>query len=840
MSSYYGSGSYARLLRIKGYMPEQTFTVSFDANGGTGAPSSQTASDGSTITLSTTVPTRSGYTFLGWSTSSSATSTSYFPGSLYEVTGDTTLYAVWSNVTNWTSWSDWSTTSSSAKTYRQVEIKQQYGYYHYVLTWSDIVGAYPINNTTMMSNGYNSATEKYHEHWSDVKLSTDTTGRLVYQVNGESKLYDKYPNNCCTLSGAPTISSINHLYSMDTTRTLYRTRTAQYLVSYNANGGSGAPSAQTKVYGTNLTLSSTIPTREGYTFKGWATSASGSVAYAAGATYSANSAVTLYAVWEAKAPGKPELSISWDSYDSYGLVKIKWNEVSNVTEYLVDVYNLSSDSYLVSNGVVDLNCYYLDFYPKGSYKARVFAVNYIDDNEYKTASDWIYFDVEREITITYNANGGVGAPTKQTRETYNFAISTKSPTRTGYTFKGWSTSADGEVEYLGGENYYLTSSLVLYAVWQPNTYTVKYNANGGTGAPSAQTKVYGTNLNLSSTIPTRTGYSFKGWAESSDATAAQYQPGGYYYDESDVTLYAVWKSNYVDAQSLVFGEHKTTLEVGETDTVTVSVLPSDADWENMYFQSYDSDIVELTWIENENAFKVTALAPGSTEITVGLLNTSESSIEESYSVTVTNEEAEEDVKAFYTIGDASGRAGDMIEVAVSFKTEEAFKALGVAAISYDEDVLEFEGATISNDIRNVTMAQNFDQTNMTFVAAASEEIAGFDGELFVLKFSIKQNAAVGTYGISAQVNTTCGNISIKSWVDSGKVVVYEQITGDINLDDNVSSDDAIALLQNILFPALYPVEYAGSVDFNKDGSVNSDDAVRLLQFALFPTLYPID
>lgn len=75
---------------------------------------------------------------------------------------------------------------------------------------------------------------------------------------------------------------------------------ATYSVKYNANGGSGAPSTQTKTYGTNLTLSSTKPTRTGYTFKGWGTSASAtSVAYAAGATYSTNAAITLYAIWTA-------------------------------------------------------------------------------------------------------------------------------------------------------------------------------------------------------------------------------------------------------------------------------------------------------------------------------------------------------------------------------------------------------------------------------------------------------------------------------------------------------------------------------------------------------------
>ena len=80
-----------------------------------------------------------------------------------------------------------------------------------------------------------------------------------------------------------------------------------YQVSYNANGGSGAPAAQTKRYTANLTLSSTKPTRSGYIFKGWATSASGAVLYQPGGTYSNNAAVTLYAVWEV-AYKKPTIS----------------------------------------------------------------------------------------------------------------------------------------------------------------------------------------------------------------------------------------------------------------------------------------------------------------------------------------------------------------------------------------------------------------------------------------------------------------------------------------------------------------------------------------------------
>ena len=76
---------------------------------------------------------------------------------------------------------------------------------------------------------------------------------------------------------------------------------------------------------------------------------------------------------------------------------------------------------------------------------------------------------------------------------------------------------------------------------QPTTYTVSYNANGGSGAPSAQTKTKDISLTLSTTRPTRAGYNFLGWATSSSATSAQYQPGSTYTANANITLYAVWE-----------------------------------------------------------------------------------------------------------------------------------------------------------------------------------------------------------------------------------------------------------------------------------------------------------
>ena len=148
--------------------------------------------------------------------------------------------------------------------------------------------------------------------------------------------------------------------------------------------------------------------------------------------------------------------------------------------------------------------------------------------------------------VSYNENGGTGAPDNQTKWGYQtLTLSSTKPTRTGYSFQGWATSADGDVAYKPGANYTANAPVTLYAVWKADTYTVTYDDNGGTGAPSKQTKTYGVTLKLSTTIPKRTNYNFLGWATTKTATTAQYSAGDNYTVNKAVTLYAVWELAYV-------------------------------------------------------------------------------------------------------------------------------------------------------------------------------------------------------------------------------------------------------------------------------------------------------
>lgn len=86
---------------------------------------------------------------------------------------------------------------------------------------------------------------------------------------------------------------------------------------------------------------------------------------------------------------------------------------------------------------------------------------------------------------------------------------------------------------------YATTTVTVPAVARP-TYTVSYNANGGSGAPSNQTKQHDITLTLSSVKPTRSGYKFAGWGTSATDTGVKYAAGGQYTGNASITLYAIW------------------------------------------------------------------------------------------------------------------------------------------------------------------------------------------------------------------------------------------------------------------------------------------------------------
>ena len=171
------------------------------------------------------------------------------------------------------------------------------------------------------------------------------------------------------------------------------------------------------------------------------------------------------------------------------------------------------------------------------------GAEYTDDDDVTLFAQWKKVN---QYTITYNANNGSNAPDSQIKtEDVPLVLTTAIPTRNGFEFVGWNTQADGNgTSYQPGDKYTANSNITLYAKWV-QIFTVSYNANGGSNAPSAQTKKYGETLTLSSQKPKRTGYTFNGWYLNSGGTGTAYQPGGNYTTNANATLYAKWTANKI-------------------------------------------------------------------------------------------------------------------------------------------------------------------------------------------------------------------------------------------------------------------------------------------------------
>lgn len=104
---------------------------------------------------------------------------------------------------------------------------------------------------------------------------------------------------------------------------------------------------------------------------------------------------------------------------------------------------------------------------------------------------------------------------------------------TGYDFNYWSNNGGSSSSF----GVKVTSDLSYTAYGKPQTHTVSYNANGGTGAPGNQIKTYGYVLTLSSQKPTRTGYIFNYWDGSDGGT---YYPGSSFGTDADTVMTAHW------------------------------------------------------------------------------------------------------------------------------------------------------------------------------------------------------------------------------------------------------------------------------------------------------------
>ncbi|MBQ6393519.1 MAG: InlB B-repeat-containing protein, partial [Eubacterium sp.] len=231
------------------------FTVSYQANGGSGVPKNQSKNGGEDLTLSDVIPTREGYTFIGWGTSSTATEAAYSPGSIYSKDSNIVLYALWEKKL---------TLSYQGNGGNNVPASQSETVYNEKTSYT-----FTISDTIPVRSGYTFV------GWGTTTDATSTYG------SGEQ----------ITITEDKTLYAI---WSQDSAST------ERVTLTYSGeNGGKNIPASRTVDKDRDVKLSGLLPFKEGYDFLGWslekdATSAS----YAPEDEIRVSSDITLYAIWK--------------------------------------------------------------------------------------------------------------------------------------------------------------------------------------------------------------------------------------------------------------------------------------------------------------------------------------------------------------------------------------------------------------------------------------------------------------------------------------------------------------------------------------------------------------
>ncbi len=209
--------------------------------------------------------------------------------------------------------------------------------------------------------------------------------------------------------------------------------------------------------------------------------------------------------------------------------------------------------------------------------------------------------------VHYEANGGTGTMADDVNvDFYQAAAKANGFTKAGYAFSGWNTAADGSGTDVADEDMIAEAvanlglsegeTLTLYAIWG-KTLTLEYDANGGTGAPEASTGIGITSYDftVTSITPTREEYAFIGWADDDEATAADYTAGDTVTvttAESPKTLYAVWKPVECSAGTICYRANGADAGMAITHTVSSNtqtvLMPSDFSREGYGFLGWNT------------------------------------------------------------------------------------------------------------------------------------------------------------------------------------------------------------------------------------------------------------
>ncbi len=310
-----------------------------------------------------------------------------------------------------------------------------------------------------------------------------------------------------------------------------------YSVNFNANGGKGTMKTRKYSIGKSVTLPANEFTRAGYQFNGWNTKKDGS-----GTTYKnkasvkniagSKTTVTLYAQWKNNtytvkfnANGGTG-TMSNQKIDRSKSVALKTNTFKH-TNFTFKGWNTKKDG----SGT--------------SYANKAKVKNLASAGTSKT----LYAQWKLKsgcYRINYKLNGGTNsAKNPDSYYTKGASFTLAKPTRQGYTFKGWYKDSKYKTK-ITKVTTGTKGTLTLYAKWDVNKYTVKFNANGGKGSMASKTYTYGKTYTLPANKFTRAGYTFAGWNTKKDGSGKAYgnkkSVKNLTTGTGTVTLYARWEN----------------------------------------------------------------------------------------------------------------------------------------------------------------------------------------------------------------------------------------------------------------------------------------------------------
>lgn len=535
-------------------------SITFDSNYGTVETSTQRVTSGASTLLNAGTFSRSGYIFSGWTTNADGTGTSYADSSYITASTDITLYAKWiTGVNKIVTFNGNSSTSGSMST-QSAGTATALNTNSYVRTNYTFTGW----NTAANGSGYAYAENAIYAFTTDTTLyaqwvltrtpytvtfyanAVEATGTTASQttdtptaltLSGFSRPGYNFLGWNTTYNSASASYRDGQVYSFSADANLYAIWVAQApnMVTFDKNAADATGTTASQTASSSTTLNSNGFSRSGYTFLNWNTASNGSgTSYQSTYTYSFAAAVTLYATWSQNFTisysGNGATSGDTPTAQSYYVGGPRLTVSNNGgnfarTGYTLVGWNTAADGSGTAYAIGGANATF-------SGNTTLYA-------------QWL--GSTYTILYTGNSNTSGSAPSSQTYTYGGSGITLRANSgplvRTGYSFAGWNTQGDGSGTLYSESQtpVTFTGDTVLFAKWSGNNYTITYDANTGTVDSSTATFAYGNSISL--LTPTKTGYAFQGWYDTTTAGTKIGDAGSSYSAALSRTLYAQWTIN---------------------------------------------------------------------------------------------------------------------------------------------------------------------------------------------------------------------------------------------------------------------------------------------------------